>query len=504
MQNFYITTPIYYVNDKPHIGHAYTSIVADTMARFHRMLGKNVYFLTGTDEHGQKVASTAHKNNMSPQEFADLNSDKFRHMSNAFKLTNDDFIRTTEVRHKNAAQSFWDKLMDNGFIYMSSYSGWYSVRDEAFYQESELVNGIAPTGAPVEWVEEPSYFFALSKFEQKLLEFYENNPDFIWPKSRKNEVINFVKSGLKDLSISRTTFDWGVKVPNDEKHVMYVWLDALTNYISALGYPNLNAEKIHAFWPACVHLVGKDILRFHAVYWPAFLMAADLPLPVQVVAHGWWTNEGQKISKSLGNVIDPYELADFYGLDQMRYFMLREVPFGQDGNYSKLSATRRVNSELANNIGNLTQRTLSMVHKNLGGIVPNKYEGHEIHRQIAEITQEYFELFENHLFHEAIECIVNIGNLANSYIDEMAPWKLKKENPQMMETVLYHLLDAIKVIAVLLQPITPASSHKIINMLGIETDNIDFNLLTYNLISGSNLPENYIVFNKIAEEGLSE
>ena len=498
--NYYITTPIYYVNDKPHIGHAYTSIVADCIARYHRMFGKNVHFLTGTDEHGQKVASTAEKNCMKTIEFADYNSAKFRTMTPEFNLSNDDFIRTTETRHIEAAQGFWNKLKENGYIYLSSYSGWYSVRDEAFYQESELVEGKAPTGAPVEWVEEPSYFFSLSKFEDKLLQFYEENPDFIWPKSRKNEVVNFVKSGLKDLSVSRTTFTWGVPVPGDEKHVMYVWLDALTNYISALGYPNENAEKMQNFWPADIHLVGKDILRFHAVYWPAFLMAAALALPKQVVAHGWCTNEGQKISKSLAHVIDPAELVSHYGLDQVRYFMLREVPFGQDGNYSKLSATRRVNSELANNIGNLAQRTLTMVQKNCEGRIPVKHETHDLIKQIEELSAEYFELFESHLFHEALECIVNIGNLANAYIDEMAPWKLKKENPEMMNTVLHHLIYAIRVIAILLKPIIPNSADKLLEIIGEDSGFISFKNLTDSLEEGKMLPLPQIVFNRIEEE----
>ena len=339
---YYVTTPIYYVNDKPHIGHAYTSIACDVLARFLRIDGAEVKFLSGTDEHGQKVEKSAAEKNVSPQELADENSEHFRELLKHLNISNDDFIRTTEERHKQGAQAFWKEIQKNGHIYLDKYSGWYSVRDEAYYQESELIDGKAPTGADVEWVEEPSYFFKLSAFEDKLLDLYEANPAFIAPESRRNEVISFVKSGLKDLSISRTTFKWGVPVPGDEDHVMYVWLDALTNYITALGYPFKTD-----FWPANLHMVGKDILRFHAVYWPAFLMAAGVELPQRIFAHGWWTNEGQKISKSLGNVIDPFEIANEFGVDQIRYFLMREIPFGKDGDFSREKLITRINSDLA-------------------------------------------------------------------------------------------------------------------------------------------------------------
>jgi methionyl-tRNA synthetase len=343
---YYITTPIYYVNDKPHLGHAYTSVACDAIARYMRLDGMEVKFLTGTDEHGQKVEKSAAAAGVPPQAFVDEVSEHFREMAHTLNLTNDDFIRTTEPRHKEAAQALWKKLEAAGDIYLGGYAGWYATRDEAFYQESELVNGKAPTGADVEWVEEPSYFFRLSKYQQPLLDFYAANPDFILPESRRNEVLSFVKGGLKDLSISRTTFNWGIPVPGDEKHIMYVWLDALTNYWTAAD----------GKWPADLHMVGKDILRFHAVYWPAFLMSAKLALPKRVFAHGWWTIEGEKMSKSLGNVVAPAHLVEKYGLDQTRYFLLREVPFGSDGNFSRQSMFERINADLANNIGNLAQQ----------------------------------------------------------------------------------------------------------------------------------------------------
>ncbi|MEK9848844.1 MAG: methionine--tRNA ligase, partial [Rhodospirillaceae bacterium] len=365
-KQFYITTPIYYVNDLPHIGHAYTTLACDVTARFKRLDGYDVFFLTGTDEHGQKVEKSAALAGVEPQAFTDRVSQNFLDLTKAMNFSQSQFIRTTETRHKEACQEIWRRLQDNGHIYLGKYSGWYAVRDEAFYDESELKTAedgkkTAPSGAEVEWVEEPSYFFDLSKWQDKLLDFYEKNPDFIAPQSRRNEVISFVSGGLKDLSISRTSFKWGVPVPNDPEHIMYVWLDALTNYLTATGFPGPYNEGCADFWPADLHMVGKDILRFHAVYWPAFLMGAGIELPKRIFAHGWWTNEGQKISKSLGNIIDPYEISEKYGLDQVRFFLLREVPFGNDGDFSQNSMINRINSELANDLGNLLQRSLSMV-----------------------------------------------------------------------------------------------------------------------------------------------
>ncbi len=472
----YITTPIYYVNDKPHIGHAYTSIACDVLARFARMEGQAVRFLTGTDEHGQKVEKSAAAAGVSPQEFTDMVSESFRELTEELNLSNDDFIRTTEVRHKQAAQAMWQALEASGDIYLGSYAGWYSVRDEAFYAEDELIDGKAPTGAPVEWVEEPSYFFRLSAWQERLLAFYESHPDFIAPASRRNEVISFVKGGLHDLSISRTSFEWGVPVPGDEAHVMYVWLDALVNYMTAVGYPDTNAVDYQTFWAGgdVLHVVGKDILRFHAVYWPAFLMSAGLPVPRQVFAHGWWTNEGQKISKSLGNVIKPEQLIETYGLDQTRYFLLREVPFGSDGNFSRLAMVQRINSELANTIGNLAQRSLSMVQKNCEGRVPSSAastpQDADVLAGIYPVIDAVRDALKTLAFHQALDAIVEGGRRLNEYIDAQAPWKLKKTDPQRMEAVLYTLLEGIRCLAICLQPFIPDSADKLLFQLSVSED----------------------------------
>lgn len=470
---FYITTPIYYVNDRPHIGHAYTSLACDVLARFMRLEGREVKFLTGTDEHGQKVEKSAASKGMPPKAFVDEVSEHFRELVKTMNISNDDFIRTTDPRHVKGSQVLWKKIADNGHIYLGSYAGWYAVRDEAFYAESELVNGKAPSGAEVEWVEEASYFFKLSEFSDRLLKFYEENPGFIMPASRRNEVISFVKSGLKDLSISRTTFKWGIPVPNDEKHIMYVWLEALANYLTATGYP---AEGYEKFWPADLHMVGKDILRFHAVYWPAFLMAAELPLPKRVFAHGWWTVEGEKMSKSLGNVIAPADLVQTYGLDQTRYFLMREVPFGNDGNFAKERMATVINSELANNIGNLIQRTLSMIEKNCGGLIPdptgvakdkldmeflNKVQVTESGTPEAIITRYY-----DCKFNEILADIIGIASEANLYIDTKAPWKQKKTDEKLMQATLYYLAESIRCIAIMLQPFIPDSARKILVTLG--------------------------------------
>ena len=471
---FYITTPIYYVNDKPHIGHAYTTLACDVIARFKRLDGFKVYFLTGTDEHGQKVELAAKKNKTKPQDFVDKVSINFRDLLKCMHIENDDFIRTTEKRHLESCQKLWDLLIKKGHIYLGKYAGWYAIRDEAFFLESEIIDGKAPSGAPVEWVEEPSYFFNLSKWQDKLLEHYNNNENFISPSTRKNEVLSFVKGGLKDLSVSRTSFSWGIKVPNDDDHIMYVWLDALTNYLSAIGYENEN-ERFCDFWPANIHLVGKDIIRFHAVYWPAFLMAADLELPKKIFAHGWWTNEGQKISKSLGNVINPFEIVEKYGVDQVRYFLMREIPFGNDGDFSVLQLVNRVNSDLSNSLGNLFQRVVSMVVKNCNGKIPKKplvflSQDKFLINSIKDKLDDYRNLIDNQKLDQYLKNVwVIIGN-ANKYVDEQAPWLLKKNDFNRMEVVLYTLLETLKQIGIILQPFLPLSSNYILNHLSVSAD----------------------------------
>ncbi|MCZ4281904.1 methionine--tRNA ligase [Kiloniella laminariae] len=506
---FYITTPIYYVNDKPHIGHAYTTLACDVLARFKRLDGFDVNFLTGTDEHGQKVESSAEKAGIDPQLFTDRVSQNFRDLTQICNYSNDDFIRTTEERHKIACQKLWKVLEDKGYIYLGSYAGWYAVRDEAFYTETELTKSadgkfIAPTGAEVEWVEEPSYFFKLSAFEEPLLKLYEEQPDFIGPDSRRNEVISFVKGGLRDLSVSRTTFKWGVSVPGNDEHIMYVWLDALTNYLTAVGYPDEGTAAYKKFWPADLHMVGKDIVRFHAVYWPAFLMAADLPLPKRIFAHGWWTNEGQKISKSLGNTIDPLALIEQFGLDQVRYFMLREVPFGKDGDYSTRAMISRVNGDLANDIGNLAQRVLSMVFKNCDGKIPDHgaftAEDQELLAKAGGLLEKMRNDFDKQSFHRGLESVWEVISLANKYVDEQAPWTLRKTDPPRMGTVLYVLCEVIRQIAVLLQPVMPQSMEKMLDQLSLSVDQRGFQTLGIPLVSGTEISKPEGIFPRYVEE----
>jgi len=494
-KTFYITTPIYYVNDAPHIGHAYTTLACDTMARFKRLGGYEVKFLTGTDEHGQKVEKAASDAGMRPQDFVDKVSGTFRHLAKELKITNDDFIRTTEERHKKAAQHLWQELAKRNQIYLGSYAGWYSVRDEAFYAEGDLIDGNAPTGAPVEWVEEPSYFFKLSEYQDKLLKFYEENPDFIAPESRRNEVISFVKGGLRDLSISRTSFSWGVSVPGDPKHIMYVWLDALTNYITALGYPDTNSADFQKFWPEAVHVVGKDILRFHAVYWPAFLMAANLPLPKKIVAHGWWTIEGVKMSKSLGNVVDPIGLIDIFGLDAVRYFLLREISFGQDGDFSLQSLINRYNSDLANSYGNLVQRVLSFIYKQCDGKVPAHgdftAEDQALLKEVDALPATLEKDMDSFAFHRYCEHIWQVIFKANQYVDDQKPWGLKTTDPVRMKTILYVLAETIRKLAILTQPILPLASAQILDQLAASTSFMNV------LVPGRSLPEPKGVFPRI-------
>ncbi len=515
-KNFYVTSPIYYVNDVPHIGHAYTSIACDVVARYKRLSNFDVYFLTGTDEHGQKVEKSALARGKNPQEFCDEVSLKFRELTKILNLSNDDFIRTTEERHKISAQKFWEILEANGAIYKGTYEGWYAVRDEAFYGEDELVNGKAPTGAEVEWHKEESYFFKLSAFEEKLLMLYEAAPDFIRPQSRFNEVVSFVKGGLKDLSISRTSFSWGVKVPGSDKHVMYVWLDALANYISALGFPDEKSELFQKFWhnttESPLHIVGKDIVRFHAVYWPAFLMAANLNIPHTIYAHGWWTNEGQKISKSVGNVIDPLkelEWLESFGLnretaiDYFRYFLLREVPFGNDGDYSRVSFLTRVNAELANNIGNLAQRSLSMIFKNSESETVD-FSGYadaaDLLKSAYDLQEKLEQKMANFSFDQAIAEILSHASKCNEWFNAKAPWNLKKENKiEEMNLVLSVIAENLRVIAIALQPFCINLAPKILDILQIanEARGLDFIGSKHSLKAGHKINEPKAVFPRL-------
>jgi methionyl-tRNA synthetase len=503
---FYVTSPIYYVNDSPHIGHAYTTLACDVLARFMRLDGRRVRFLTGTDEHGQKVEKAARDAGKDPQAFTDEVSQRFRRMAEAMGTSPDDFIRTTEERHKRAVTALWQKLVEAGDIYLGTYAGWYSVRDEAFYAESELVDGKAPTGAPVEWVEEPSYFFRLSAWQDRLLAYYESHPQTVMPASRKNEVVSFVKGGLQDLSVSRTSFRWGIPVPGDPAHVVYVWLDALTNYLSALGYPDTEGELFETFWPADVHVVGKDIVRFHSVYWPAFLMSAGLPPPRRVFAHGWWTNEGQKISKSLGNVIDPFELVERYGLDQVRYFLMREVPFGQDGDFSRAAMLKRANHDLANDYGNLVQRVLSLVQRNCEGRVPDPGtlapEDDELLAAAHGIVPALRTAMEEIAPHRALEAIFEVVGRANRYIDAQAPWALAKRDPVRLQAVLWTACETIRHVATATLPFMPNASGKILDQLAVSEPARRFASLGpegAHLVPGTPLPRPQGVFPRIAE-----
>ncbi|MBB5572555.1 MULTISPECIES: methionine--tRNA ligase [Rhizobium] len=480
---FYITTAIAYPNGKPHIGHAYELIATDAMARFQRLDGRDVFFLTGTDEHGQKMQQTARAEGLTPQQLADRNSDEFQAMGKLLNASNDDFIRTTQARHHETSQNIWNLMADAGDIYKDSYAGWYSVRDEAYYQENETelrADGVryGPQGTPVEWVQEESYFFKLSEYQDRLLKHYEENPDFIGPAERRNEVISFVKSGLKDLSISRTTFDWGIKVPNDPAHVMYVWVDALTNYITATGYIEDRNNPRAKYWPADVHIIGKDIIRFHAVYWPAFLMSAKLPLPKRVYAHGFLLNKGEKMSKSLGNVVDPVNLVNHFGLDQVRYFFLREVSFGQDGSYSEEAIGTRINSDLANGIGNLASRSLSMIVKNCDGKIPEcgelTDEDKALLAQADALLASTREDMGKQLIHRALASIIAVVSESDRYFAGQEPWALKKTDPARMATVLYVTADVVRQIGILLQSFMPESSAKLLDLIAIPADKRDF------------------------------
>ena len=509
-KNYYITTPIYYPSAKPHMGHAYSSIIADFFARFKRIDGYKVYFLTGTDEHGLKIQRAAEKKGVEPLAFCDEISKTFKNLSKTLNLTNNDFIRTTESRHKKSVQYLWEELKKNDDIYLSKYSGWYSVSDEAFYNEDEIEDldnkkVAISSKSPVEWVDEESYFFRLSKWEKPLLEFYEKNPDFISPASRKNEVISFVKSGLKDLSVSRKSFSWGIKVPNDDDHVIYVWLDALTNYISALNYPNKDDELYKKFWPASVHLIGKDILRFHAIYWPAFLLAAKIAPPKKVYGHGWILSNEEKMSKSKGNILDPLEIIKQYGLDPLRYYLIKEVSFGNDGNISQERLEDCINSDLANNFGNLCQRVSAFVIKNCDSKVPEKikFENDDI-KILDEYSQNLDKLrseIDNQNINYYIDYIVNRLFEANKYFNDQEPWK-KKDDKIRLNTIVYTTLEIVRKVTFLLYPIIPQSSLKALKIFNLEEKDVIFESIGNNefLKKGSAINKIDILFNKIEKE----
>lgn len=505
MTAIYITTPIYYLNGNPHLGHVYTTIAADVLARYWRLSGAQVKFLTGTDEHGQKVAQAATAVGEAPKAYADRMAKIFEDMTHKINSSHDVFLRTTEKRHHKAAQALWKKLEKAGQIYKSVYAGWYAVRDEAYYEESEIVEGKAPSGAPIEWVEESSYFFRLSAWERPLLDYYEAHPQALGPIGRRNEVLSFIKGGLRDLSISRTKFDWGVLVPTDSAHVMYVWIDALTNYITALGYPDVESSDFQTFWPNSLHLLGKDILRFHAVYWPAFLMAAGLPPPHRIFAHGWWTCAGEKMSKSLGNVVDPFKIIDTYGLDPFRYFLMREIPFGQDGSFSETALINRTNSDLANDLGNLVQRVLSFIYKNLGPQIPTPGElsekDHEMLAHAAHLRKILQEDMANQALQSYCQHIWEVIRKANCYVDLEKPWSLRKSSePQdhrRMETILYVLVEVIRHVAIYVQPLMPDSASKILEQLG-QNDRI-FAALSTPLTPGTSLKEPVPIFPRIEQ-----
>jgi methionyl-tRNA synthetase len=501
---YFVTTPIFYVNDLPHLGHAYPTVAADVLARFMRLDGRRVKFLTGTDEHGQKVERSAQALGVTPQQFADQISGAFREMDRLLDISNDDYIRTTEPRHIRGVQALWRELERRGEIYLGRFAGWYCVRDEAFYDESELVNGRAPTGAEVEWLEEDNYFFRLSAWQDRLLAWYEANPEAVAPRSRRNEVISFVRGGLKDLSISRTSFSWGVPVPGNPKHVMYVWLDALANYITALGYPEVESGDYSVFWPADVHVVGKDILRFHTVYWPAFLMAAGLEPPRRVFAHGWWTVEGEKMSKSLGNGIPPDVLVAKYGVDPARYFLLRELPFGADGDFSHRAVVGRLNADLANDFGNLAQRVLAMINRNCGAAVPQPGALTAADEALLAAARSLLDrvrpLVAEQAFHVALETIWQVVGGANRYIDEQAPWALSRTDPARMGTVLYTAAETLRHLAILVQPFVPQAAAKLLDQLAVPQAARDFAALAAaKLRAGTALPKPEGIFPRFVE-----
>ncbi|MGJ5204931.1 methionine--tRNA ligase [Bradyrhizobium sp. HKCCYLR20261] len=506
---FYVTTAIAYPNGSPHIGHAYEAIATDAIARFARLDGKDVFFLTGTDEHGLKMVQTAQNEGLTPSELATRNAGRFREMDERLNVSFDRFIRTTEPAHHKSVQAIWTRMLENGDIYADTYSGWYSVRDEAYYAEEETVVGEdnvrrGPQGTPVEWVEEKSYFFRLSAYQDRLLALYESQPEFIGPDARRNEITSFVRGGLKDLSISRTTFDWGVRVPHDDEHVMYVWVDALTNYITGVGFPD-ESDRNWKYWPADVHVIGKDIIRFHAVYWPAFLMSAGVPVPKRVYAHGFLFNRGEKMSKSVGNVVDPFNLADQYGVDQLRYFFLREVPFGQDGNYNHEAIVARINADLANDLGNLAQRSLSMITKQLGGVLPEPGEFSANDQAILAEADAMIgaarKAMATQQIHQWLNAVWSVVAEANRYFAGEAPWALAKTDPKRQHTVLYVTAEVIRQVAILTQPVMPAASAKLLDSLGIPEGERSFARLggEVRIAPGTQLPAPQAVFPRYIE-----
>ncbi len=508
---FYITTAISYPNGPPHIGHAYEVIATDAIARFMRLDGYDVYFLTGTDEHGQKIQQTATREGISARDLVDRNVKQFQAMVKRLNCSNDDFIRTTEQRHHKSSAGIWDKMQANGDIYLSKYAGWYSVRDEAYYAEDETALNeqktriSTKTGTPVEWVEEESYFFKLSAYQDKLLDLYKRVPDFVLPRERLNEVASFVEGGLKDLSVSRTTFDWGIRVPGDDRHIMYVWVDALTNYITAVGYPDTQNEKFKRYWPAALHVIGKDIVRFHAVYWPAFLMSAGIAVPNRIFSHGFLFNRGEKMSKSVGNVIDPFTLTDAYGVDPLRYFFLREVPFGQDGNYSHEAIVNRINADLANDLGNLAQRSLSMISKQLGGSLPKPAAFSDNDKAILAAADGMIAVARDHMktqqLHQVLNHVWSVVADANRYFAGEAPWALAKTDPAKQATVLYVTAEVIRQVAILAQPVMPQSAGKLLDLLGVPTNERTFARLgsAHRLAPGIALPVPAGVFPRYVE-----
>ena len=508
--NYYITTPIYYPSAKPHMGHAYSSIVADFFARFKRINEHNVFFLTGTDEHGQKIQRAALEAKKDPLDFCNEISSNFKDLSAILNLSNDDFIRTTEKRHKMAVENLWNILEKKNEIYLSKYSGWYSVSDEAFYSENEIedkdnvkVNKLS--GSKVEWVEEESFFFKLSKWEKKLLEYYDKNPEFIRPESRRNEVISFVKGGLKDLSVSRKSITWGINVPSQKDHIIYVWLDALTNYLSAIDYPNIDTDKYKNFWPASVHIIGKDILRFHAVYWPAFLLAANLPLPKTIYGHGWILSNQEKMSKSKGNILDPLEIIDKYGLDPLRFYLLKEVSFGNDGNISKEKLENCINSDLANNYGNLCQRVISFNEKNLNLEIPKNIKFNNEDLNLLNRFKENYSKIENAINKQDINFYMNFLMetlfAANKYFNDQEPWN-KKNDTNRLNTIIYVSLELIRKISILMYPIIPKTSLKALNIFNIKEKDINFNSLINNefLKQGMKINKINILIKKIIND----